>query len=308
MTAQQLQNKANEIREDIIKMLVTAGSGHSAGSLGMADVFTALYFGGKLLLDPEHPWREDRDRIVLSCGHICPVLYATLARAGYFPVEELATLRKIDSRLQGHPLGRSLPGVEITSGPLGQGMSTAVGIAMAVKKKREMVKNGYNGSNGSNNSNHSSHFDHLPRVICITSDGELDEGQTWEAAMCAAKNNLDHLTFITDRNDIQIDGYTHNVMPLEPLAQKIGSFGFYPLSINGHNIQQILNALDFDLSIHRKPVWIIANTTPGKGVPYMENLPEWHGKPPMGPGEAVGAIEALHNLRTLGGRIISEHQ
>lgn len=294
MTAQELQDKANEIREDIIKMLVTAGSGHSAGSLGMADVFTALYFGGKLNLDPQNPWREDRDRVVLSCGHICPVLYATLAHVGYFPTEELMTLRKIDSRLQGHPLGRSVPGVEITSGPLGQGVSVAVGMALAIRKKM---------------ASHSNHFNRsVPRVICITSDGELDEGQTWEAAMFAAKNNLDHLTFITDRNDIQIDGYTHDVMPLEPLAEKIGAFGFYPLSINGHNIQEILNTLEFDLSVHRKPVWIIANTIPGKGVPYMENLPEWHGKAPMGSGEAVGAIEALHNVRTLGGRIISEHQ
>lgn len=291
MTAQQLQDKANEIREDVIKMLVTAGSGHSAGPLGMADVFTALYFGGKLLLDPENPWREDRDRVILSCGHICPVWYATLAHAGYFPIEELGTLRKIDSRLQGHPWARSAPGVENTGGPLGQGTSIAVGIALAVRMKWEKKQ-----------------IARLPRVICITSDGELNEGQTWEAALCAAKNNLDHLTFITDRNDIQIDGYTHDVMPLEPLAEKIGSFGFYPLSVNGHNVQEILNALDFDLTIHRKPVWIIANTIPGKGVPYMENLPEWHGKPPMGSGEAIGAIEALHNLRTLGGKIVSEHQ
>lgn len=295
MTTQQLQDKANEIREDIIKMLVTAGSGHSAGPLGMADVFTALYFGGKLNLDPENPWREDRDRIVLSCGHICPVLYATLAHAGYFPIEELTTLRKLNSRLQGHPLARSLPGVEITSGPLGQGVSVAVGMALALRAKEEGRRKKEEGRK-------------ISRVICITSDGELDEGQTWEAAMFAAKNNLDHLTFITDRNDIQIDGYTHNVMSLEPLAEKIGSFGFYPLSINGHNIQEILNALDFDLKLHRKPVWIIANTIPGKGVPYMENLPIWHGKPPMGLGEAVGAIETLHHLRTLGGRIVSGYE
>ena len=295
MTIQQLQDKANEIREDIIKMLVTAGSGHSAGSLGMADVFTALYFGEKLVLDPDHPWREDRDRIVLSCGHICPVWYATLAHAGYFPVEELATLRRLDSRLQGHPQARLLPGIENSGGPLGQGTSIAVGMALALRAKFKVQSSKFK-------------VNRIPRVICITSDGELDEGQTWEAAMCAAKNNLDNLTFITDRNDIQIDGYTHDVMPLEPLAEKIGSFGFYPLSVNGHNIQEILNALDFDLAIHRKPVWIIANTIPGKGVPYMENLPEWHGKPPMGPGEAVGAIEAIHALRTLGGRIVSEHQ
>lgn len=263
-------------------MLVNAGSGHSAGSLGMADVFTALYFGGKLNLDSQDPWNENRDRIILSNGHICPVLYATLAHAGYFPKEELLTFRKINSRLQGHPHFRSAPGIENTSGPLGQGMSFAVGMAVAVKMKQSVS---------------------LPRVICLTSDAELQEGQVWEAAMFAAKNNLDHLTFITDRNHIQIGGFTEDIMPLEPLAEKIGSFGFHVLSINGHNFQEILNALDFDLAIHRKPVWIIANTIPGKGVDFMENLPKWHGIPPMEKGQAVEALAELEKLRTLGGRI-----
>lgn len=288
---QQLQDKATQIRQDIIKMLVNAGSGHSAGSLGMADVFTTLYFGGKLNLDPKNAWDENRDRIILSNGHICPVLYATLAHAGYFPKEELLTFRKINSRLQGHPHFRSAPGIENTSGPLGQGMSFAVGVAMAVRKKREMVKDGLDGKDG------------IQRVICLTSDAELQEGQAWEAAMFAAKNNLDHLTFITDRNHIQIGGFTEEIMPLEPLAEKIGSFGFHVLSINGHNFQEILNALDFDLAIHRKPVWIIANTIPGKGVTFMENMPNWHGVPPMEKGQAVEALVELGRLRTLGGRI-----
>jgi transketolase len=291
MNTQQLQDKANEIREDTIKMLVEAGSGHSAGPLGMADVFTALYFGGQLNLDPQHPWREDRDRIVLSCGHICPAWYVTLAHAGYFSKDELSTLRKIDSRLQGHPYARSLPGVENTGGPLGQGISLAAGMAMVVRTKWVSGELGEIGAT------------RIPRVICLTSDGELQEGQTWEAAMFASKNNLDHLTFITDRNHIQIDGYTENVMPLEPLAEKIGSFGFHVLSVDGHNIQEILNALQFDLSIHRKPVWIIANTIPGKGVSFMENMPEWHGKPPMEVKDAYQAVEELHQLRTLGGKI-----
>ena len=282
VTVQQLQDRATEIREDIIKMLVNAGSGHSAGSLGMADVFTALYFGGKLSLNPQDPWNENRDRIILSNGHICPVLYATLAHAGYFPKEELLTFRKINSRLQGHPHFRSAPGIENTSGPLGQGMSFAVGMAVAVKMKQAV---------------------RLPRIICLTSDAEFQEGQAWEAAMFAAKNNLDHLTFITDRNHIQIGGFTEEIMPLEPLAEKIGAFGFHVLSINGHNFQEILNALDFDLAIHRKPVWIIANTIPGKGVDFMENLPKWHGIPPMEKGQAVEALAELEKLRTLGGRI-----
>lgn len=307
MTLEELQDKANEIRQDVIKMLVSAGSGHSAGSLGMADVFTAVYFGGKLNLDPKNPWDENRDRIILSNGHICPVWYAALAHAGYFPKEELLTFRKINSRLQGHPHFRSAPGIENTSGPLGQGVSTAVGVAMAVRKKQEMVKNGYNGLNGQkeknlySHSNHSSHsLVHLPRVICFTSDAELQEGQTWEAAMFASKNNLDHLTFITDRNHIQIGGFTEEIMPLEPLAEKLGAFGFHVLSINGHNFQEISNALDFDLSIHRKPVWIMANTIPGKGVAFMENMPNWHGIPPMEKGQAVEALAELNRLRTLG--------
>lgn len=284
MDISKLHDKANEIRQDVIKMLVAAGSGHSAGSLGMADVFAALYFGGQLVLDPADPWREDRDRILVSSGHICPVWYAALAHAGYFPREELGSLRQINSRLQGHPHVRSLPGIENTSGPLGQGMSVAVGVALALRLKRPTLPR-------------------IPRVICITSDAELQEGQAWEAAMAASKYQLDNLTFITDRNYIQIDGFTEDIMPLEPLALKLGSFGFHVLSVDGHNIQEVLNALQFDLAIRRQPVWIIANTIPGKGVSFMEGMYEWHGKPPTKKGEAVGALAELKRLRTLGGRV-----
>lgn len=291
MTIDALQNKANEIREDIIKMLVSAGSGHSAGPLGMADVFTALYFGGQLLLDPHDPWREDRDRVILSCGHICPVWYATLAHAGYFPKDELGTLRKLGSALQGHCVARSLPGVENTSGPLGQGVSLAVGVAIGVNMKWKAGQ-----------------LKRLPRVICITSDGELQEGQVWEAAMSAGKLQLDHLTFITDRNHIQTDGFTEDVMPIEPLALKIGSFGFYPLSVDGHNIQAVLHALQFDTRIKHKPVWIIANTIPGKGVSFMEGMYEWHSKSPQTVGQTMEALVDLHRLRTLGGKIREEHE
>lgn len=284
VTIDQLQDQANQIRQDVIKMLVSAGSGHSAGSLGMADVFAALYFGGQLILDPQHPWRGDRDRIILSSGHICPIWYATLAHAGYFPLAELETLRKMNSRLQGHPHFRSLPGVENSAGPLGQGISFAIGVALAVRQGWKPPAR-------------------LPRVICITSDAELQEGQTWEAAMAAAKYRLDHLTFITDRNHIQIDGFVDQIMPLEPLALKLGSFGFHVLAIDGHNIHQILDALQFDLTIRRQPVWIIANTIPGKGVSFMEGMYEWHGKPPMRRGDAIGALAELKRIRTLGSQI-----
>lgn len=259
MTLDQLQRKSKEIRIDIIQMIYAAKSGHPAGSLSIADVFTTLYFGGQLKLDPQNPWREDRDRIILSAGHICPAWYAALAEAGYFSTDELDTYAQLDSRLQAHPHFRSAPGIENTSGSLGQGMSMAVGIALALRLKG---------------------LKSLPRVICITSDAELQEGQSWEAAMAASRYQLDNLTFITDLNHIQIDGFVKDIIPLEPLAEKIGAFGFHVLSIDGHNIQQILNALKFDLTVKRKPVWIIANTTAGKGVSFMENKFEWHAKAP----------------------------
>lgn len=291
LSISQLQDKANEIREDIIKELVEAGSGHSAGPLGMADVFTALYFGGILNYKPDDPWWEDRDRLVLSVGHIVPGLYPVLAHAGYFPHDEIYTLRKLNTRLQGHPHSRSVPGIEITAGPLGQGTSVAVGMALTLKMDYESGKRS-----------------HLPRVICITGDGELQEGQCWEAFMFAAANKLDNLTFITDRNHIQIDGYTEDVMPEEPLLEKLSAFGMHTMSIDGHNIETIIDALKFDQAIHRKPVAILANTIPGKGVEFMENKPEWHGKPPTGDGEAVEALKDLHEIRTLGGKIVGEHE
>ncbi|KKU27580.1 MAG: hypothetical protein UX42_C0028G0001, partial [Microgenomates group bacterium GW2011_GWC1_46_20] len=211
-----LELKANEIRQDIVKMLLEAGSGHSAGPLGMADVFTALYFGGVLNYDPKDPWKKDRDRVILSNGHICPVWYATLAHAGFFPHEQLVTLRKLGSGLQGHPHYRELPGVENTGGPLGQGSSQAIGHALAAR---------IDGASW--------------HTYCLMSDGELDEGQTWEAIMLAGKNNLHNLTAIVDRNNIQIDGFTEDIMPLENLVDKWTAFNWSVIEINGHNIPEI---------------------------------------------------------------------
>ena len=275
-----IQLKANDIREDIIKMLLEAKSGHSAGPLGMADVFSCLYFN-ILNHDPKNPSMENRDRLVLSCGHICPVLYAALAESGYFPKEELMTLRKLGSRLQGHPHNLSLPGIENSSGPLAQGLSQAVGMALAAK------------------------MDHCQnRIYCICSDGEQDEGQIWEALMFAGKNHLHNLTVILDRNNIQIDGNTEDVMPLEPLRDKYQAFNFHVIEIDGHNYQAIIDACNEAKAIFEKPVMIIAHTIPGKGVPFMEGDYKWHGSPP----NAEQAKEALHDLRTLGGQIQGEHQ
>ncbi len=274
-----LELLANTIREDILKMLTAAGSGHSAGPLGMADIFTALYFH-ILRHNPKRPSWEDRDRLFLSNGHIVPVRYATMARAGYFPLEELATLRKFGSRLQGHPEIRRLIGLENTSGPLGDGSSQAVGTAYAAK------------------------MDGAPwHTYCIMSDGELECGITWEAAMFAAKNRLNNLTWIIDRNNIQIDGYTEDIMPLEPVHDKFAAFGWNVLEIDGHNMRDIINACDRGESTWEAPTVIIAHTIPGKGVSFMECEPSWHGKPPNKKTE-LGA--ALKELRTLGGKISNE--
>jgi len=283
VTAQQLKDlelKANQIRQDIIKMLVEAGSGHSAGPLGMADVFTALYFN-VLRYDPKIPNNPNRDRVVLSNGHICPVLYATMAHAGFFPIEELKTLRKLGSRLQGHPHREALPGLDTTSGPLGSGLSQAAGMAYV------------------------SQMDDLPwRVYCLTSDGEHDEGNTWEAVMFAGKNKLRKLTAIMDRNNIQIDGITEDVMPLDDIKAKYEAFNWHVIEVDGHNIEAIINAFREAESIFEKPTMIIAHTTPGKGVDFMENDYNWHGKPPT----SEEAKKALHELRTLQGKIRSEHE
>jgi transketolase len=282
MTIRELETKANDIRQDIIQMLVAAKSGHSAGPLGMADVFTALYFGGVMNFDPKNPQFDTRDRFVLSCGHICPVWYATLAEAGFFPTSELASLRKLGTRLQGHPHHTELPGAENTSGPLGQGLSQAAGMAYALLKMKKSTQ----------------------RVYCVMSDGEQEEGQIWEAAMFAAKNKLRNLTGIIDRNNIQIDGYTEDIMPLEPFADKWKSYGWHVLEVDGHNIQQVIDACNEAKAIYEKPTVIICHTIPGKGVDFMEYNYEWHGKPPG----AEEAKKALDELRTLGGKIRSEHE
>ena len=281
MDTRELETLANTIRQDIIRMLVEAGSGHSAGPLGMADIFTALYFA-VLRHDPKNPDWPERDRLILSNGHIVPVRYATMARAGYFPVEELMTLRKFGSRLQGHPERTRLPGLETTSGPLGSGLSQAAGIAKAWQMDGVQHR----------------------RVYCLMSDGEQDEGNTWEAAMFAAKYKLANLTAITDRNNIQIDGPTERVMPLENLRAKWEAFGWHVIEIDGHNFTQIIDACNYAKTIENQPVMILAHTIPGKGVDFMEYDFHWHGKPP----NAEEARRALHELRTLGGRIQGEHQ
>jgi transketolase len=267
----QLEKKANDIRIDIIKMLFKAGSGHSAGPLGMADVFTALYFT-ILNHKPKNPLWPDRDRLILSNGHICPVLYATLAHTGYFPKKELLNLRKLGSGLQGHPHRGSLPGIENTSGPLGQGLSQACGMAQAAKIN-----------------------DKKHRIYCLTSDGEHNEGQTWEAIMYAGKYKINNLTEIIDRNNIQIDGHTEDIMPLEPLREKYESFGWHVIDIDGHNMEEIIDACNQAKTIYEKPTLILAHTIPGKGVDFMENNPKWHGITPNQE-EAKKALEQLEKF------------
>jgi transketolase len=272
---QQLKERANIIRQDIIEMLVGAGSGHSAGPLDMADVFTAMYFH-ILRHDPANPAWEDRDRLILSNGHICPVRYATMAQAGYFPRSELATLRKFGSRLQGHPERTRLPGLETTSGPLGAGLAQACGLGFAAK------------------------MDHKAwRVYCIVSDAEQECGLHWEAVMFAAKFALDNLICIVDRNGIQIDGLTEQVMPLEPLRGKYDAFNWSVLECDGNDIAAFITAVEAAQRVRERPTVIIAHTVPGKGVDFMEGDYHWHGKPPSSEQAAV----ALRELRTLQGKI-----
>lgn len=281
-----LEHKANEIRQSIVEMLVEAGSGHTAGPLDMADIFTLLYFS-VLKHDPKNPDWADRDRLVLSAGHICPVLYATMAHAGYFPIEELATLRKFGSRLQGHPHRTALPGLETSSGPLGSGLSQAVGMALA-----ERMDNPY-----------TSKF-----IYCITGDGELNEGQIWEALMLAGKEQLHNLVVIVDRNGIQIDGYTQDIMPLEPLREKFEAFNFDVQEVDGHNIRMVNDAIGKAQSIYGQPSVIIAHTIASKGVDVFERDFRWHGNPPgKGPEDRVPKSDqarlAIQKLRSLGGLI-----
>ncbi len=277
-----LEGKANDIRQSIIESLVLAGSGHTAGPLGMADIFTLLYFH-VLRHDPKNPNWPDRDRLILSNGHICPVLYATMAHAGYFPVSELKTLRQFGSRLQGHPHRDFLPALETSSGPLGSGLSQAVGMAIAEKMDYGKSSNKF--------------------FYCLLSDGELEEGQTWEAFMLAGKESLHNLIAVVDRNNIQIDGFTEDVMPLEPLADKFRAFGWHVHEADGHNFEMMNDAIGQAQAVFNRPSVIIAHTIPGKGVHEFENKFEWHGKPP----KADEAKMALKELRSLGGKIRSEH-
>lgn len=276
----QLEKKANDVRQTIVEMLLAAGSGHTAGPLGMADIFTALYFR-VMKHDPRHPDWEGRDRLILSNGHITPVRYATMAHAGYFPIEECLTLRKFGSRLQGHPEREKLPGLETTSGPLGSGLSQAAGLAYAARMDDKRF-----------------------RIFCAMSDGEQQEGNTWEGAMFASKNRLSNLTAIMDRNNIQIDGMTEAIMPLEPLRDKYEAFGWHVLEVDGHNIPQFVAACEEAAAIIERPTLILAHTIPGKGVRAIEGDYRWHGKPPS----KEEATKFLEELRTLQGQITSEHQ
>ncbi|MBI2587832.1 transketolase [Candidatus Azambacteria bacterium] len=277
---QKLEDIANTLRQDVIEMVVGAGSGHVAGPLDMADIFAAMYFH-ILKHDPKNPDWPERDYLILSNGHICPVRYAAMARAGYFPVEELKTLRRLGTRLQGHPHRTALPGVETTSGPLGSGLSQAAGLAYALRMDKK--KN---------------------RVYCLMSDAEQQCGQTWEAAMFAGKERLANLTGVIDRNNIQIDGNTETIMPLEPLREKYEAFGWHVLEIDGHNVEAVIDAVNEAKAIFEKPTVIIAHTIAGKGVDFMEYKYEWHSKT-FKPEEAKAAMD---QLRTLGGKIQSEHE
>jgi transketolase len=281
-----LELKANEIRQSIIEMLIEAGTGHTAGPLDMADIFALLYFE-VLRHNPKDPFWDERDRVILSNGHICPVLYATMAHAGYFPVEELLTLRKFGSRLQGHPHKELLPGIETSSGPLGSGLSQAVGMALA-----ERIDNPYSAK----------------YFYCFLGDGELNEGQIWEAMMHAGKERLHNLIAIVDRNGIQIDGYTEDVMPLEPLREKFESFNWDVQEVDGHNMRSAADAIGKAQAVYSQPSIIIAHTIPSRGVDVFERDFRWHGNPPgLGPEDRVRKSEqakvALMKLRTLNGHI-----
>ncbi len=267
----ELAETARKLRVNVIKSLTKATCGHPGGSLGMADIFTALYFGGFVRHDPKNPNWTGRDRVVLSNGHICPILYAALAARGYFPAEWLDSLRQIDSHLQGHPAMHKTPGVEISTGSLGHGICAAAGMALALR-----IDGGDQ------------------HVYCLTGDGELEEGLCWEGFMSAAHYKLDNLTYIVDRNDAQIDGRTVDVMNIDPLDKKFEAFNFNVITANGHSYEEIFAALNKAKTLKGKPTVIIANTIMGKGVSYMEKEGyKWHGKTP-------GAEQAAIALKELG--------
>ena len=267
-SVEELQQKAKTLRRHIIRMIAASQSGHPGGSLSAVEIITSLYFN-ILRHDPENPQWLDRDRFILSKGHAAPVLYAALAECGYFHVDELLTLRKMGSRMQGHCDIGTTPGIEMSTGPLGQGLSFGIGCALAAR----LDKRDY-------------------RIYVLLGDGELDEGQVWEAAMAAAHFKLDNLVAIVDRNNIQLDGWTHDIMETEPLAQKWRAFGWRVSDIAGHDIPQLLTALEQAKTIKGKPTMLIARTVKGKGVSFMENKAEFHGKAPT-PEQAVQALKEL---------------
>ena len=252
----ELKEITRKVRVDIIKMTNAAGSGHPGGSLSAAEIFTVLYFN-IMNHDPKNPEWEDRDVFILSKGHCCPGLYSAMARSGYFPVEELMTLRKFGSRLQGHPHSSSLPGLEASTGSLGQGLSIAIGCALAIKLNKKSS-----------------------RVYCLMGDGEQQEGQIWEAAMSASHYKLNNLCGIIDRNRLQIDGFCKDIIDYEPLEDKWRSFGWHVINVDGHNISDLINAFEEAKTIKGKPTVIIADTIKGKGVGFMENVSVWHGQAP----------------------------
>ena len=269
-----IKQKAKDIRISIIEMLFKAKSGHSGGPLGMADIYATLYFS-EMKHDSKNPFWELRDRLVLSNGHTCPVLYAAMAHAGYFDIEKLFTLRQFGSILQGHPHREFLPSLETSSGPLGSGLSQAVG--MAISDKREFKNNS-------------------SRIIyCLISDGEQDEGQIWEAALLAPREQLDNLIVIVDRNYIQIDGNTENILPLDPMDKKWEAFNWHVQTIDGHNIEEIIGAISKAKNTKNIPSIIIAKTIPGKGVSFMEGDYTWHGKAP----NVEEAEKALRELKAI---------
>jgi transketolase len=275
LSLQQIAGKAMDIRKDIIEMLLAAGSGHSAGSLGLADVFAALYFR-VLHHRPKQPWWDDRDRLVLSAGHVCPVLYAALAESGYFPAAQLKTLRKLGSKLQGHPIVRELPGVENTSGSLGQGFSVACGMAFGARIR-----------------------DKKHHIFCVMGDGEQQEGQVWESYWFAGAHHLNNLTVLIDRNNIQSEGFTEDIAPLEPFKAKLEAFNWHVLEIDGNNVGAVVDACGEARAIAEKPVAILCHTIPGKDVDFMEGNFHWHAKSP----DKAQALKALRELRSLKGKL-----
>ena len=255
-SVKELENKAKEVRKGIIEAVYSANSGHPGGALSCADILTVLYFN-EMNIDPKKPNDINRDRFILSKGHASPALYSVLANKGYFPVENLKTFRKIDSILQGHPDMTKVPGVDMTTGSLGQGLSAANGMALNAKLK---------------NKNY--------RVYCLVGDGEIEEGQIWEAAMTAVHYKLDNMCLIVDNNNLQIDGTIDDVMSPYPIDKKFKAFGFEVININGHDIDEILKAFEVSKNIKGKPTAIVAKTIKGKGISYMENQVGWHGKAP----------------------------